>query len=188
MTVAAPFIGESTYWYLARGSGIVSLALFTIAFALGLLTAGRVSSPRWPRFVTETLHRNVSLAAVVFILVHVVTIVMDDYVSIGLLEAVVPFVGTYSPLYLGLGAIAFDVILVLIVTSLLRTRMPVRAWRLVHWIAYLGWPIAIAHTIGIATDQAWSLITIGVSVTLVLACGGFRVRALRRQSLGKGSA
>lgn len=182
MNQAAPFIGESTYWYLARGSGIVSMALFTIAFALGLLTAGRVSSPRWPRFVTETLHRNVALASVIFILVHVVTIVLDDFVSIGLLEAFVPFVGTYSPLYLGLGAIAFDVIIVLIVTGLMRTKMSFRAWRLVHWIAYAGWPIALVHTIGIGTDQEWVLITVGTSVALVLACGGYRVKTLRRTS------
>jgi predicted ferric reductase len=182
MNTAAPFIGESTYWYLARGSGIVSMALFTIAFALGLLTAGRVSSPRWPRFVTETLHRNVALASVVFIVVHVVTIVLDDFVSIGLLEAFVPFVGSYSPLYLGLGAIAFDVIIVLILTGLMRAKMSFRLWRLVHWIAYAGWPIALVHTIGIGTDQEWVLITVGVSVVLVLACGGYRVKALRRTS------
>jgi sulfoxide reductase heme-binding subunit YedZ len=183
MTIAAPFIGESTYWYLARGSGIVSLALFTITFALGLLTAGRVSSPRWPRFVTETLHRNVSLAAVMFILVHIVTIVLDDFVSIGLVEAVIPFVGSYSPFYLGLGALAFDVIIVLMLTGLLRTRMPYRAWRLVHWIGYFGWPVAVVHTIGIGTDQAWVLITVGVSVALVVGCGSFRVASVRRRSV-----
>jgi methionine sulfoxide reductase heme-binding subunit len=183
MTIAAPFIGESTYWYLARGSGLVSLALFTMAFALGLLTAGRVSSPRWPRFVTETLHRNMALTAVMFILVHVTVIVLDDYVTITPLEAVVPFIGQYSPLYLGFGALAFDVIIVLILTSLLRARLPYRAWRLVHWIAYAGWPIAVTHTIGIGSDQSWVLITAGVSVTLVLACGGFRVASLRRRSL-----
>jgi sulfoxide reductase heme-binding subunit YedZ len=182
MIIAAPFIGDSTYWYVARGSGIVSLALFTITFALGLLTAGRVSSPRWPRFVTETLHRNMSLAAIVFILVHVVSIVLDEYVSIGPLEAVVPFIGSYSPLFLSLGTIAFDIIIVLILTSLMRTRLPYRVWRFVHWIAYLGWPVALVHTIFIGTDQAWVLITAGVSVTLVLACGSFRVAALRRRS------
>jgi methionine sulfoxide reductase heme-binding subunit len=183
MVVAAPFLGESTYWYLARGSGIISLALFTVAVSLGLLTAGRLSTARWPRFVTESLHRNVSLASVVFLVIHVVTIVLDDYVSIGPLEAFVPFVGTYSPLYLGLGAIAFDVILMLVITGLLRTRMSFRVWRLIHWMAYLGWPIAVVHTIGIGTDQLWSLIVVGVGVTLVLTCGGYRAVSVRRRSL-----
>jgi len=183
MTVAAPFLGESTYWYLARGSGIISLSLFTIAVSLGLLTAGRISTSRWPRFVTESLHRNVSLASVVFLIVHIVTILLDDYVSIGLLEAVVPFVGTYSPFYLGMGALAFDVIIMLVVTGVMRTRMSFKVWRLIHWMAYIGWPVAVVHTIGIGTDQAWSLITVGVGVALVLACGGYRVASVRRRSL-----
>jgi sulfoxide reductase heme-binding subunit YedZ len=176
-------MNDLTLWYLARGSGIVSLALFTMTFALGLLTAGRVSSPSWPRFVTETLHRNLSLAAVTFILVHVMTILVDTYVTIRPWEAVVPFIGTYSPLYLGMGALAFDVIVALIATGLLRTRMPYRAWRLVHWLAYAGWPIAVVHTIGIGTDQMWVLITAGVSTALVLACGSVRLASLRRRSL-----
>jgi sulfoxide reductase heme-binding subunit YedZ len=182
MTLAAPFVGESTYWYLARGSGIVSLALFTMTIVLGLLVAGRLSSPRWPRFVTETLHRNLSLASVLFLAVHITTIVLDDYVSIGLVEAFVPFVGTYSPLYLGLGALSVDIILVLVLTSLFRTRLPFRVWRFVHWLAYLSWPVAVIHTVGIGTDQSWVLITAGISVVLVLAAGGYRVASVRRRA------
>jgi predicted ferric reductase len=181
VNIAAPFVGQSTYWYLARGSGIVSLALFTMTIVLGLLVAGRLSSPRWPRFVTETLHRNLSLASVLFLLVHIITIVLDDYVSIGLLEAVVPFIGTYSPFYLGLGALSIDIILVLVLTSLFRTRLPFKVWRVIHWLAYVSWPVAVLHTIGIGTDQAWVLITAGVSVVLVLAAGGYRVASVRRR-------
>jgi methionine sulfoxide reductase heme-binding subunit len=177
------FLGESTYWYLARGSGIVSLALFTIAVSLGLLTAGRMSTARWPRFVTESLHRNVSLASVVFLAIHIVSIVLDDYVSIGLVEAFVPFVGTYSPFYLGMGALAFDIILMLAITGVLRTTMPFRVWRLIHWMAYLGWPIAVVHTVGIGTDQLWSLVTVGAGIALVLTCGGYRAVSVRRRSL-----
>jgi sulfoxide reductase heme-binding subunit YedZ len=183
MNVAAPFIGESTYWYITRASGFVSLSLFTIAFALGLLTAGRVSSPRWPRFVTETLHRNISLTAIGFILVHVGAILLDTFVAISPVDAVVPFVSSYFPFWTGLGAVAFDVIIVLILTSLLRTRLPYRVWRFVHWIAYLGWPIVLAHTIGIGTDRLWVLVVVGVSVTVVLGCGGYRLAGWRRAAL-----
>lgn len=177
------FLGESTYWYLARGSGLVSLVLFTVAFSLGLLTAGRVSSQRWPRFVTESLHRSISLSSLIFLTVHVASVVLDTYVSIGILEVFVPFVGSYKPMYLGLGAIALDLILVLVLTGVLRTRMPYRAWRLIHWAAYISWPVAVVHTIGIGTDQLWSLVTIGASVAVVLGCGSLRVVSLRRRSL-----
>jgi sulfoxide reductase heme-binding subunit YedZ len=179
--VAAPFVGENTLSYLARGSGIVSLALFTVTVALGLLTAGRVSSPSWPRFVTETLHRNLSLTAVVFIVVHVSTIVLDTNMGVGPLEALIPFIGTYSPLFLGLGTLALDIILTLVVTGLLRTKLPYRAWRLIHWMAYAGWPVAVVHAVGIGSEQSWVFITAGVSVALVLACGSVRWMSVRRR-------
>lgn len=183
MSIAAPFLSQSTYWYLTRASGLIALALFTATFALGLLTAGRVSSPRWPRFVTETLHRNLSLAALGLVVVHGVTLVLDEYVSISTADLVVPFVSGYLPLWTGLGAIAFDVLIVVVLTSLLRTRMSYGSWRYVHWLAYLGWPIALVHTIGIGSDRLWVLVVVGVSAVAVLGCGAFRLAGWRRAAM-----
>jgi sulfoxide reductase heme-binding subunit YedZ len=180
MNTAAPLLSESSYWYLTRASGFISLGLFSAAAALGLLTAGRVWSPRWPRFVTESLHRSVSLVAVGMVFVHVITILLDRYVKISPIDAIVPFVSAYLPLWVGLGAVAFDVIIVLILTSLLRTRLSRSAWRAVHWLAYLGWPVALAHTIGIGTDRLWVLAVVGVSVLSVLTAGAYRVSGWRR--------
>jgi methionine sulfoxide reductase heme-binding subunit len=180
MSTAAPLLTESSYWYLTRASGFVSLVLFSVAFALGLLTAGRIWSPRWPRFVTESLHRSVSLVAVCLVFVHVITILLDRYVKIEIQDAVIPFVSAYLPLWVGLGAIAFDVILALILTSLLRARLTRFWWRAVHWLAYLGWPVALAHTIGIGTDRLWVLGVVAVSVVMVLSAGVYRVAGWRR--------
>ncbi|MFL6144310.1 MAG: ferric reductase-like transmembrane domain-containing protein [Labedaea sp.] len=178
--LSAPLLSESSYWYLTRASGFISLALFSVAFTLGLLTAGRVWSPRWPRFVTESLHRSVSLVAVCMVVVHVTTILFDRYVKISVVDTVVPFVSAYLPLWVGLGAVAFDVIIALILTSLLRTRLSRFWWRTVHWLAYLGWPVALAHTVGIGTDRLWVLGVIAVSVFMVLAAGVYRVAGWRR--------
>jgi predicted ferric reductase len=177
---AAPLISESSYWYVTRASGFISLVLFSVSFALGLLTAGRVWSPNWPRFVTESLHRSMSLVAVCMVVVHVTTILFDRYVKISVVDTVVPFVSAYLPFWVGLGAIAFDVIIALILTSLLRTRLSRFWWRAVHWLAYLGWPVALAHTIGIGTDRLWVLGVVAASVFMVLAAGVYRVAGWRR--------
>ena len=185
MNTAAPLISESSYWYLSRASGFVSLVLFTVSVALGLLTAGRVTSRNWPRFVTEGLHRNVSLTTVCFVMVHAATITFDRYVGISVLAAVVPFISAYLPFWVGLGAVAFDVLLALVVTGLLRTRMSHRSWRLVHWLSYLGWPVALAHTIGVGTDRRWVLVVVAASVCAVLVAGGYRLAGWRRVALGR---
>jgi len=143
-------------WYATRATGLVTLLLLTAAVVLGVLTAGRFSGPAWPRFLTIGLHRNISLLAVAFLALHVGTTVVDSYTSIGLTDAVVPFLSSYKTFWLGLGAIACDLFLAVIVTSLLRQRLGHRAWRAVHWGGYLCWPVALVHGAGIGTDAARS--------------------------------
>jgi len=159
--------GGSALWYLARASGVVSLVLLTGTVLLGILTSFRWSSPKWPRFVVELVHRNLSLLVVVFLAIHIVTVVADPYAPIRWVDAVVPFVSAYRPLWLGFGALAFDMLVALIVTSLLRHRIGYRAWRVVHWFAYACWPVAVVHGLGTGTDTPS-----GAILLLTLACVG----------------
>jgi methionine sulfoxide reductase heme-binding subunit len=93
---------------------------------------------------------------VVFLGLHVGTTVLDSYTSISLTDAVLPFLSSYKTFWLGLGAIACDLFLALIITSLLRQRLGHRTWRAVHWCGYVCWPVALVHAAGIGTDSARS--------------------------------
>ena len=151
--------GPSAYWYLTRSTGAVALLLLTIAIVLGVVDVKRWSTARWPRFVIDSLHRNVALLAMVFLVVHILTSVLDSFASISIADALIPFVGSYRPFWLGLGAVAFDLILAVIVTSLLRARMGFSTWRAIHWLTYASWPIALVHGFGTGSDadSAWLL-------------------------------
>lgn len=142
----------SSLWYLTRGSATVSLVLLTASVVLGILTSVRWASRQWPRFVVEGLHRNISLAVLVFVAIHVATTVFDGYVPIGWVDTVVPFRSGYRPVWVGLGAVAVDLLLALTITSLLRVRIGHRTWRNIHWLAYACWPIALVHGLGAGTD------------------------------------
>lgn len=141
-----------TFWYLTRGTGIVALLLLTASIVLGVLTTSRWRTSRWPRFALSAVHRNLTLLTLVFIVVHVVTTVLDGYAPVRLVDAVVPFVSAYRPVWLGLGAVAFDLLLALVVTSLLRARLGYRLWRQIHWLAYASWPVALIHALGTGSD------------------------------------
>jgi sulfoxide reductase heme-binding subunit YedZ len=178
MTVAlASPSSASTLWYLTRGTGTVALVLLTVVFVLGILARGGRSLPACPRFVTPAFHRNLSLLTVVVLAVHIITAVADPYAPIRLLDAVVPFVSAYRPIWLGLGALAFDILIALIVTSLLRLRLGHRAWRAVHWAAYASWPVAVAHGLGSGTDvtSGWLLILTIVAAGTVLCAVLWRI-------------
>jgi sulfoxide reductase heme-binding subunit YedZ len=163
--------GASAYWYLTRATGVVALLLLTGAVVLGVLDIERVSSPRWPRFIVDALHRNVSLLAMAFLVVHILTSVLDSFASISPLDALVPFLGSYRPLWLGLGALAFDLLLAVTLTSVARRRMGYRSWRAIHALTYLSWPVALVHSLGTGSDvsSAWLLALSGVCVTAALA-------------------
>jgi sulfoxide reductase heme-binding subunit YedZ len=116
------------------------------------------------------LHRNLSLTAVVFLLIHIVTAVIDPFTSLGWVAAVIPFGSSYRTFWLGLGTLAAELMAAIVVTSLLRQWIGARTWRLVHWLSYGSWPIAVVHGWGTGTDSgaAWLL---AIQVLCVLAVG-----------------
>lgn len=174
-------LSSTALWYFIRGSGVVALLLLTGVIALGVATWTGWHTRAVPRFVTAALHRNIALLAAAFLGLHVVTSIVDSYVSIRLVDAFVPFVGTVHPVALGLGAVAFDLVLALILTSLLRARLGLRAWRFVHWFAYLAWPVALFHGLLMGTDahSSWNVVLVGACVLAVLAAAAARLLSPR---------
>jgi methionine sulfoxide reductase heme-binding subunit len=171
---------SSPLWFLTRSTGIIAFLLLTVTTVLGVAATQRaLASPAWPRFATQQLHRNVSLMAMVVLVVHIVTTLLDGYVKVGWLSFVVPFWSQYRTVGVGLGTIAFDLLLLVVVTSLLRLRMSAGSWRAIHYLSYAAWPMALLHFITTGTDAAherWGLWLALAGGATVLAAAGLRVR------------
>ena len=164
-------MNDKILWYATRGAGTVSLILLTAVIVLGVMGVSRFETRGWPRFLTTAFHRNLSLVAVVFLALHIVTAVVDPFTSLGWVPAVIPFGSSYRTLYLGLGTVAFELILAIVITSLARGLIGLGSWRLVHWLAYASFPVAVVHGWGTGTDQpaVWSLAITAVCVTAFAA-------------------
>ncbi len=164
-------------WYLTRGTGMVSLVLLTLTVALGVAEVARYASPRVPRFVVAAIHKNASLLAVAFLAVHILTAVADSFAPIRLIDAVIPFTSSYRPIWLGLGTVAFDLLIALVVTSLLRERIGYQAWRAVHWAAYACWPVALMHGLGTGSDTRvrWAVIVNISCIAIVVGAAWWRI-------------
>jgi methionine sulfoxide reductase heme-binding subunit len=189
-------MNQPIIWYASRATGLIALVLFTASVVLGALGGGRYASKRWPRFVLAAVHRNVSLLAVVFLVVHIISSIVDPFAGIGWLDAIVPFVSIYHPFWLGLGAIATDLTVAVVVTSLLRPRVHVGLWRFVHWTSYALWPLAVVHGIGTAPADirlSWVLVVNAVCVLAVIVAVGWRAGTshpdteARARATGRGS-
>jgi len=168
--LATAAAGPSALWYLTRGTGTVSLLLLTISVALGVANVRRIRTEAMPRFVLDAVHRNASLLALAFVVVHIATSILDGFAPISVLDAVIPFKSAYRPLWLGFGALAFDLVIAVVITSLMRRRFGYRTWRAVHWTAYASWPVALLHGLGTGSDTktGWMLVLTGVCVIAVI--------------------
>ncbi len=188
-SVALPLAaaGGRTLWYLTRSTGLVALLLLTGTVVLGVVASVGWTTERWPRFLSQGVHRNISLFCVGFVALHVVTTVSDGYVPIGFADAFLPFLTPYRPLWVGLGALAFDLLLVVLVTSALRHRIGYDSWRFVHWLAYLCWPIAMFHGLGSGSDSSlpFALGLDAACAAAVLAAVAWRLATGRTFSAGR---
>jgi hypothetical protein len=177
-------------WYLTRSTGLVALVLLTATVVLGVVASVGWTTERWPRFLSQDIHRNLSLFCVGFVGVHVVTTVSDGYVPIGFADAFIPFLTPYRPLYVGLGALTFDLLLAVLVTSALRHTIGFASWRFVHWLAYLCWPIAMFHSLGSGTDSKLPLVLLldAVCAAAVISVVAWRLVTGRTFSAGQKAA
>lgn len=169
-------------WYANRGTGVVLLVVFSLTVLIGVLATERGMRPWWPRFVTQGLHRTLAALSVVLLATHALSAVVDEFVDIRWWQAFVPFGATYEPVWLALGTIALDLTAVVVATSLARSRMPHRAWFLVHLTTYLAWAAGIVHGIGIGTDSptSWMVVTNAACGAVVVTAAIARTLAVLR--------
>jgi methionine sulfoxide reductase heme-binding subunit len=171
-------IASKAIWYAMRASGVVAMVLLTAVTALGVATSNRWRLGRMPRFVTGSLHRSIALLSIAFVAIHVGTAVLDPYAAVDVASVFVPFAAGHSAFWVGLGAVSLDLVLALIVSSLLRARLGQRVWRSIHWLAYLSWPLAVAHGLGMGSDvgTTWLRAIAAACIALVGVVVGWRVR------------
>jgi methionine sulfoxide reductase heme-binding subunit len=176
-------MSSTTFWYITRASGIVTLVVLTLTMILGLITTSRARARGWPGFAQQEIHRRLSMMSMVLLAIHVLTSVLDAYVHIGWLAVVVPFASPYRRFWLGLGTVALDLMVAVFVSSLLRSRMRAGTWRGIHWLAYGCWPIALAHTFGLGTDsgELWVVVLGALCVGSVGVALLWRMRAEARR-------
>jgi predicted ferric reductase len=170
---------DQALWALGRGTGITALMLLTISLAMGIATRSGRRVAALPRFAVADVHRVAALVSVVLVALHLALLFFDPYAQLRLVDFVVPFLGAYRPLWLGLGTVAFDVLVAVMLSSLLRHRMGVRAFRAVHWATYALWPLALTHALGNGTDSGhpWFLVLAGCCASAVATALVWRLRS-----------
>ena len=139
-------------WDVARAGGFVAWGLAAASVVWGLAISSRIARTRpWPAWLLD-LHRFLGGIAVVFVVVHVAAILADSYTSIGLTNVLVPLTGTWHPLAVAWGIVAFYALLAVELTSLARSRLSLRVWRRVHFASFAVFVTSTIHALTAGTD------------------------------------
>jgi predicted ferric reductase len=152
-------------WYTTRATGIVTLVLFTLVVTLGTLVSNRIGGTMVGRFELNELHRSISIVAMIFLLIHVLTTIVDSYVSTGIISVIVPMTSQFKRVGVALGAVGFDLIVAVWISSLMKSRIENRSWRFIHWFSWLAFTASIVHAYVTGTDTKD-----GAGLVLVIVC------------------
>jgi methionine sulfoxide reductase heme-binding subunit len=163
-------VSSQVLWYSARAAGIVAWALAASSVIWGLVVSTRAVAPRPKPAWWFDLHRFLGGAAVAFTGIHVLSILLDTYVHFGPVNVLVPFTGSWHPVAVAWGIVAMYLLLAVEITSLLRTRLPKRVWRGVHFATFGLYVVATVHAFAAGTD-AWSIAFVAAATASLLAVG-----------------
>lgn len=155
-------------WIAERATGLTSLALLSLATALGAVVSAHWSSRRFPEVMSVSVHRNISLMSLIFLAIHVIGVVLDEFVDVPLKAVFIPFVAPYKPLWVGFGAIAFDLFLAILATSWLRTKVKPSLWRVIHWTTYVCWALGTAHALGGSFERQLTFVVAVAGIVVVV--------------------
>ncbi len=141
------------WWYVTRASGIIGFLLLWLSTAWGLAVPSKLLDPLLQRTFTFDFHQYLSLFSVGFIFVHVIVLMLDQYLPFSLVQITVPFTSSYRPLWVGLGVISLYLILLVTVTFYLRKHIGMAAFRAIHILSLLGYLGGLVHGLFAGTDS-----------------------------------
>src|ERR1700759_4607720 len=185
----ATAVGPHLYWIVSRAAGSAALLLSSVSVCAGLAMSKRFAKGRLADL--RVAHEALSLATIVALLVHVLTLLGDGFLNLGAAELTIPFVSGYETWWTTIGIVAFWAMLALGLSYYARAKIGVQRWRVLHRFTALAWILGIVHSLGEGTDagQAWFLAMTAIVVLPALGLLAARwVEAARSRSAAPGPA
>jgi DMSO/TMAO reductase YedYZ heme-binding membrane subunit len=147
MTKAGQDIDAATQHFMLYYAGVFALIGLTASVGVGLVATDRIIMTPGHRVMAQAVHRAVSFGALAFLVIHIVTEILAQRVHV--IDAFIPFLSPYRTFYIGLGTIASDLILLVVVTSIYRKRFTAHGkawrWRAIHYTSYAAFVLGVMH-------------------------------------------
>ncbi len=173
------------WWYVARATGVVAWALSVGAVLWGLALASRATARKpGPAWLLD-LHRHLGGLTLLFTVAHVLAVVADSYVHFGLADVLVPLASDWKPVAIAAGVVGMWLFAAVEVTSLMKPRLPLKTWRLIHLTSYLAAVASTGHMLAAGADTGHPLLRWAPTVAVSLATVLLTYRALMPRRRGR---
>jgi predicted ferric reductase len=149
-----PLTSAKAYWFVSRSSGVLAYLLLTLSVVWGLVQGGSILRPTVPPALALGLHNFLSWASLVMATLHAVVLLGDNNPTMNLIDIIIPFVGPYQPVWVGLGVVGIYLMLLVSVTFYVRSKIGQRNFRLLHYISYAAFLLVSWHAMGAGTDTS----------------------------------
>ena len=168
---------EKLVWHLVRSSGIVAYVLLLASTVWGLFISSQFVKDWSPGPVSMTLHSTVSWLALLLGLGHGLLLMFDDYFTYTLLDVLVPFTGPYRPAVVGLGTLAFWIIVAVSLSFTLKKRIGHKTWKRLHALSYVAFGMVSIHGLFAGTDGTLLgfRLLVGFGIMIVVLLLGIRM-------------
>jgi DMSO/TMAO reductase YedYZ heme-binding membrane subunit len=181
LTGVGHVIDAATQHFMLFYAGVFALIGLCASVGLGLVATGRMFLNPGRRVFIQSAHRAASFGAVTFLVIHIVTEILAQRVHV--IDAVIPFLSPFRTFYIGLGTIASDLIILLVITGILRGRFNAGGkawrWRAIHYTSYAAFVFGVWHgLLGGRPGKPYVDWSYGFLVALVLL--GLAVRVFSR--------
>ena len=163
-------------WEMIRVTGMVALALLTVSVTLGILGPA-ITKPKG-RLTSVSLHLTAGVGGTVLVIAHVFLAVIDSWIKVPFQAAFIPGASPWETLWIAVGTIAFDLMLVMAVTSAMRQQAP-KLWWKAHFVAYPVWALVWIHTLAIGTDAKTPLMIAFAAVSAGMVAAAVVIRVMR---------
>lgn len=142
------------WWYITRAAGLTSYLLLWLSMVWGMAISTKFFHPTVDGTYSYDFHEFLSLLGLGFVLLHVVVLMLDQYLPFSIWQIMIPFIDTYRPFWVGLGIIGFYLSLLVTVTFYLRKVIGAKAFRSIHVLSLVGYLGATLHGLFAGTDSA----------------------------------
>ena len=158
-----------TTWVLLRAAGIGAYVALWLSVVWGLVATTGVVKSRISKPSANHFHAFVATTGLVLLGVHLSLLLIDTYMPFTVSDVLIPMRSTFRPVAITAGVLAMYGMVLLIVSSWMRSKLSTRLWRAIHLLSVPAFLLALLHGVFTGTDTERPWMVAMYAVTGVIA-------------------